>query len=215
MPLPRFNAPNLGIAPSASEVIAKHLRDAIISGQFAEDEPIRQDDIAGLFNVSKIPVREALKRLEAEGLVMFQRNKGAVVTRISEPELALTENVYSYIGRAYNLTGGYNIQLRNPLYELQPSVFMKTDMQSFQTDITARLVYNKMFNGGLSWRVNESVVLSIGALIGGFQVGYAYDFPTSAILKGSTGSHELMIRYKLKLTKTKTGKNKHKSVRIL
>ncbi|WP_313518458.1 GntR family transcriptional regulator [Pseudomonas sp.] len=83
-----LNAPNLGLAPSASEVIAKHLREAIISGHFAEDEPIRQDDIARLFNVSKIPVREALKRLEAEGLVQFLRNKGAVVTRISEPELA-------------------------------------------------------------------------------------------------------------------------------
>ncbi|WP_268801081.1 GntR family transcriptional regulator [Pseudomonas huanghezhanensis] len=82
------DAPNLGVAPSASEVISKHLRDAIISGQFAEDEPIRQDDIARVFNVSKIPVREALKRLEAEGLVRFMRNKGAVVTRISEPELA-------------------------------------------------------------------------------------------------------------------------------
>lgn len=88
MPLPSFNAPNLGIVPSASEVIAKHLREAIIGGHFAEDEPIRQDDIARLFNVSKIPVREALKRLEAEGLVQFQRNKGAVVTKISEPELA-------------------------------------------------------------------------------------------------------------------------------
>lgn len=88
VPLSRFNPPNLGLAPSASEIIAKHLREAIVAGQFAEDEPIRQDDIARLFNVSKIPVREALKRLEAEGLVVFQRNKGAVVTRISEPELA-------------------------------------------------------------------------------------------------------------------------------
>lgn len=88
MPLPPLTAPNLGIAPSASEVITKHLRDAIVAGHFAEDEPVRQDDIAKLFNVSKIPVREALKRLEAEGLVVFQRNKGAVVTRISEPELA-------------------------------------------------------------------------------------------------------------------------------
>lgn len=88
MPLLFPNAPNLGVAPSASEVIAKHLREAIISGLLAEDEPIRQDDIARVFNVSKIPVREALKRLEAEGLVQFQRNKGAVVTRISEPELA-------------------------------------------------------------------------------------------------------------------------------
>ncbi|WP_070884911.1 GntR family transcriptional regulator [Pseudomonas sp. D2-3] len=88
MPLSLLNAPNLGITPSASEVITKHLRDAIVSGHFGEDEPVRQDDIAKLFNVSKIPVREALKRLEAEGLVVFQRNKGAVVTRISEPDLA-------------------------------------------------------------------------------------------------------------------------------
>jgi DNA-binding GntR family transcriptional regulator len=88
VPLNSFNAPNLGIVPSASEVIAKHLREAIISGQFAEGEPVRQDDVARLFNVSKIPVREALKRLEAEGLVSFQRNKGAVVTVLTEPELA-------------------------------------------------------------------------------------------------------------------------------
>jgi DNA-binding GntR family transcriptional regulator len=88
VPLKSFNAPNLGIVPSASEVIAKHLREAITSGQLAEGEPVRQDDVARLFNVSKIPVREALKRLEAEGLVSFQRNKGAVVTVLTEPELA-------------------------------------------------------------------------------------------------------------------------------
>lgn len=88
MPLARVNAPNLGLTPTASEVITTHLRDAIVAGDIAEGEPIRQDDVAQLFNVSKIPVREALKRLEAEGLVLFQRNKGAVVTRISEPELA-------------------------------------------------------------------------------------------------------------------------------
>lgn len=83
-----LNPPNLGAAPSASEVITKHLREAIIAGHFADDEPIRQDDIARLFNVSKIPVREALKRLEAEGLVQFFRNRGAMVVRISEQELA-------------------------------------------------------------------------------------------------------------------------------
>ena len=88
MTLSRFDAPNLGLSPSTSEVIAAHLRSAIVAGHFAEDEPVRQDDIAKLFNVSKIPVREALKRLEAEGLVSFQRHKGAVVTRLSEPELA-------------------------------------------------------------------------------------------------------------------------------
>lgn len=83
-----INAPDLSSTPSTSEVIVKHLREAIIAGRLEEDEPIRQDDIAKMFNVSKIPVREALKRLEAEGLVRFQRYKGAVVTKISEPELA-------------------------------------------------------------------------------------------------------------------------------
>jgi DNA-binding GntR family transcriptional regulator len=85
---PKLNAPDLGNSPSTSEIITRHLRDAIVAGHFAEDEPIRQDDIARQFNVSKIPVREALKRLEAEGLVLFQRNRGAMVTRLSEAELA-------------------------------------------------------------------------------------------------------------------------------
>ncbi|MBF8779136.1 GntR family transcriptional regulator [Pseudomonas fulva] len=87
MPFPS-QAPNLGVAPSTSEIIARHLRDAIISGHLAEGEPVRQDDIAQAFNVSKIPVREALKRLEAEGLVAFHRNRGALVTKMSEPDLA-------------------------------------------------------------------------------------------------------------------------------
>jgi DNA-binding GntR family transcriptional regulator len=71
-----------------SKVIARQLREAIISGQLLEGEPVRQDDVAQAFNVSKIPVREALKHLEAEGLVEFHRNKGALVTKISEPDLA-------------------------------------------------------------------------------------------------------------------------------
>ncbi|WP_165311667.1 GntR family transcriptional regulator [Vibrio ziniensis] len=80
--------PNLGATPSTSEVIAKYLREAIVTGKINENAPIRQDEVAKAFNVSKIPVREALKRLEAEGLVLFQRNRGAVVAQISELELA-------------------------------------------------------------------------------------------------------------------------------
>lgn len=140
---------------------------------------------------------------------------GLGATHLTQPEIQLDEYAYTYISSTYNLTGGYNIQFSNPLYELQPSTFLKTDMQSFQADVTARLIYNKMFNGGLSWRVNESVVVLLGATFGNIRVGYAYDFPTTPLLKGSSGSHELMVSYKLKLKKTKTGKNRHKSVRIL
>ncbi|SIQ82774.1 transcriptional regulator, GntR family [Paracoccus thiocyanatus] len=88
MPLKEVEVPNLGKAPTASDIILKFIRDSIADGSLDEGEPIRQDDVARMFNVSKIPVREALKRLEAEGLVAFQRNKGAVVTTLSEPEIA-------------------------------------------------------------------------------------------------------------------------------
>lgn len=88
MSLSAVKSRDLGKTPSVSDVILKHLRDAITDGSLDEGEPIRQDDVAKLFNVSKIPVREALKRLESEGLVEFQRNRGAIVTSVSEPEIA-------------------------------------------------------------------------------------------------------------------------------
>ncbi|MDR3141469.1 MAG: type IX secretion system membrane protein PorP/SprF [Tannerellaceae bacterium] len=141
---------------------------------------------------------------------------GAGAMHIMKPELEMEENISTFIGRSYNLTGGYNIQLTNPLYELQPSVFLKTDLISFQADITARMVYNKMFNGGLSWRVNESAVVMLGVAFGNIQAGYAYDFPTRGVLlRATSGSHEVMVRYQVKLSKTKSGQYRHKSVRIL
>jgi DNA-binding GntR family transcriptional regulator len=88
LPLKVQNLPSLAQTPPTSDIIAKHIREAIVTGDMDEGEPIRQDDIAKLFDVSKIPVREALKRLEAEGLVEFQRNRGAVVTSVTEPEIA-------------------------------------------------------------------------------------------------------------------------------
>lgn len=140
---------------------------------------------------------------------------GVGLMHLTQPELQLDENAYTYIGHSLNFMGGYNIQMRNPLIELQPSVFLLTDMQSFHADVTARLVYNNMFNGGFSYRVNESVGVMFGIKLGRFQGGYAFDFPTTALGRASSGSHELYIKYALRLEKTKTGKNRHKSVRIL
>ena len=73
---------------SASDQIAEALRDAIVEGQLATGEVLRQDEIAARFHVSKIPVREALKRLEAEGLVSFSKNRGAVVAGLSSAEIS-------------------------------------------------------------------------------------------------------------------------------
>lgn len=71
MPILPRKAPNLGVTPSTSEIIAEHLREAIISGHLAEGEPVRQDDIAQAFNVSKIPVREAPGAWRRKGWWIF------------------------------------------------------------------------------------------------------------------------------------------------
>lgn len=63
------------------------LRDRILRGHFPEGEPLRQDAIADELGVSRIPVREALRQLESEGLVTFQPHRGAVVSTLSLEEI--------------------------------------------------------------------------------------------------------------------------------
>jgi len=74
-------------AASAADPIYENLRAQILTGGLAAGAPLRQDDIAKKHGVSKIPVREALQRLEVENLVVFRRNKGATVKQFSEIEI--------------------------------------------------------------------------------------------------------------------------------
>lgn len=73
---------------SASSIVFEALRKAIVDGDLTEGEPLRQDEIARLFNTSRIPVREAISRLLEQGLVKTQRYKGAVVAGLSAGEAA-------------------------------------------------------------------------------------------------------------------------------
>ncbi len=71
---------------STPDLIADALREAIVGGIFQEGQSLRQDEIATQFGVSRIPVREALRQLEAEGLVTLHLNRGAMVSALSPAE---------------------------------------------------------------------------------------------------------------------------------
>lgn len=71
---------------STPDLIADALREAILQGIFQEGQSLRQDEIATQFGVSRIPVREALKQLEAEGLVTLHLNRGAMVSVLTDVE---------------------------------------------------------------------------------------------------------------------------------
>ena len=79
---------NIAQTASAATIIYEALKKAIIEGQLEDGAPLRQDEIAKMFNTSRIPVREAITMLEQQGLVVTQRYKGAVVAGISPDEAA-------------------------------------------------------------------------------------------------------------------------------
>jgi len=71
---------------TAKESIADSLRADILRGKLKSGQALKQDEIAAQFGISKIPVREALVQLKAEGLVNFYPNRGAFVSELSAAE---------------------------------------------------------------------------------------------------------------------------------
>jgi type IX secretion system PorP/SprF family membrane protein len=164
---------------------------------------------------------------------------GLSVNHLLAPALNLTDTHVFEIPRSYYFTAGHNIQLSNPLLELRPTLLVKTmEMSSLyldgdslvevvetnlmkamlrntQVDISLRMIYNKQFWGGFSWRKGDALSLMLGGKFKMIEAGYMYDFPISRIIKASSGSHEVFIRYTMDINLNKGIKNKHKSVRIL
>jgi DNA-binding GntR family transcriptional regulator len=88
---PRTTPRSSAIAPIQRQTIAsmtvEALRERILRGDYPDGEPLRQDALADELGVSRIPVREALRQLEAEGLVVFNPHRGAVVSSLSLDEI--------------------------------------------------------------------------------------------------------------------------------
>jgi DNA-binding GntR family transcriptional regulator len=120
---------------SKSDVIAAYVREMIITGQAEPNSPLRQRDLAERFGVSPTPVREALRRLEAEGLVKYDLHRGATVidgsfapneenywvravlepfaarlaaTRITPDELAALDDIHVDLSRSPGAEGSLN-----------------------------------------------------------------------------------------------------------
>jgi DNA-binding GntR family transcriptional regulator len=117
----------------ATQRVAAHLRSAILGGHIGPGERVRQEDIAQQLGASRLPVREAIQMLAAEGLVEHEPNKGARVPWLSMHEvdvmykmreqlepLALTESIPF-------LTPGDLLRLE----EIQDEIETGVDVESF------------------------------------------------------------------------------------
>jgi DNA-binding GntR family transcriptional regulator len=80
---------------SITKLIAETLREAIVAGKMAPGERFAEDKLAASFKVSRVPLRDALRRLEAEGFVNFVSHNEIA---ISKPTVDEVEDFYSIAG---------------------------------------------------------------------------------------------------------------------
>lgn len=153
------------------------------------------------------------------GLYYLHRNwyAGVSVLHATAPTVELGDRSIYHIERAYYLTGGYNIRLRNPFFTIHPSVLAFTDGTTYRMNVTTRVQYThdkKMLYAGVAYSPANSVTALIGGNFHGIRLGYSYEIYTST-LKFGNGSHELFVGYQMDINLFKKGRNRHQSVRIL
>ena len=96
-----------------------------------------------------------------------------------------------------------------------PALLVKSDFTFTTAEVTARARYRKFLSFGLGYRYDDAVSATIAAEFKNFYVGYTYDYPTSSIAQASSGSHEIMVGYRMKLNLGDKNRNRHKSIRLM
>jgi len=115
--------------------------------------------------------------------------------------------------RTFYITGGYNFVFpNNPLFEVQPSVMILSDLKSTQYNVSAVVKYNDKFWGGINYRVQESVGIMVGMQFKDFMISYSYDVNTLQL--SVPGSHEVSLGYCFRI-KGDRSKTSYKNTRYL
>lgn len=142
-PLPRRSIP---------DALAEQLRGRILAGELGQGAALRQDALARQYGVSRIPLREALRRLEAEGLVRIEPNKGAVVAELPPEE----------IGELFEMRAA----LESELIRLAVPQVRAADLDEAET---ALALYERALDkgqiadwGALNWRFHAALYRAAG-----------------------------------------------------
>lgn len=179
-----------------------------------DDEAIPKEDVAGqAFDLSA-------------GISYTHKyfSVGISCLHIMEPEIDLSEDnasqtetaqFYATVPRQMYFTADGNIPIRNSLFSLQPSLLVRTDFSNFSAEVTMRTTFKQFLSFGLGYRWKDALSAMIGAEFKNFFLGYAYSYPLSPLNRASSGSHEIVAGYMVKLNFGDKNKNKHRSIRIM
>lgn len=175
------------------------------------DEAIPKQDVSGTAFDGNVGVYLSHPRFWA----------GFSVTHFTAPTIELKvsrESIDYYafnVSRGYYFMGGGNIPINNTLFEIQPSAMFAMTQKAWTAQLATVLRYNRMLNIGFGYRHKDAATVFIGVNLKDAYLGYAYDYPISAISKATFGSHEVFVTYNVKLENREKNKNKQKSIRLM
>lgn len=140
---------------------------------------------------------------------------GISVAHINQPKPKFKDTYTSYLDRTVFISAGYRMQMKKRPIVLIPSIFLKSNMSSYQIDWNINGILKDKYWGGLTYRMQDAIVLLGGVeLNNGLRIGYSYDISISKLSGAKNGSHELMLGYSFDLSLEKR-KKQYKSVRYL
>lgn len=142
----------VGIVP-VRETVLSALRDAIITRELKSGDVIRLNATAEKLGVSNTPVREALQRLEQEGLVSLRPNKGAVVTGITREYMHDYYNMRAILEREVAVNVSQMEDITPVVYAYQ-----EADLIMRQGRYDEYHAYNRRFHKAI-WTLNGNTRL--------------------------------------------------------
>ncbi|MFA8437861.1 GntR family transcriptional regulator [Pueribacillus sp. YX66] len=141
--------------------VTSKLREAILKGEFNMGDRLIQEEWAEKLGVSRMPIREALRQLEVEGLVKIEPRRGAIVTPISVEDI---EEIYQL--RA--LLEGKAVVMSLPnlddddIQELESLHLKMTKLRADDSDVEKYMELNNKFHqilrSGCPWRRIHGII---------------------------------------------------------
>ena len=147
---------NLSKPNTVAGTIQEILQDAILKGLLKAGEALPTEELATLFKVSRMPIREALRALAARGLVMMAPYKGARVAKVSAcevSELAVVRTEIEKIALRYAI----------PMSRERLTILKKNLSQLIksETDFGSALELNDDFHNGLYEDVDNQILIEL------------------------------------------------------
>ena len=180
--------------------LAKFVRDdilaLILSGELAAGTRINEPDVAERLRVSRVPVREALRELEASGLVVARKNMGVFVRRI---EAAEVDDLYSFRalldGGAGRLAAGLPDARRKALVRVLESAGSAMRKAARKGDVAAYYAENLRFHwaiveGAGNAKLCEAYIVVVQQL----HVWRVKNLSRPAAMSASIDEHEEIVR---------------------